>query len=474
MSIPGLGSFSSATAPTSAGTSDSTPTTQNVSLQPFWEYRFEVPVSSSLTVRLLSGGAEKDGTELAPNNPYTFSGTKSKINTWQGCKLEVTSTSSGSYDAYISELTEETSLVSYINLHFKLMGLRTSVAKEKPLESMGPRLMVVGPSNSGKTSLVRMLAAWATRMGSQPLVVNTDPSQGMLCLPGTLSAAVFATIMDITTEWGGTPTSGPSGIPVKLPLAYYYGLRDPEDSIKAFKGLLSRLSLATTSRMADDGELRISGMLIDTGPVNASKPNYDYLSHIIAEFSVNIVISLGSERMSAELSKRFLGQKTSLGEEINVIGLDKSGGVVERDEAFMQRVRERSIKEYFFGDARRTLSPGTQNIGFDEVKVWRVGDALSTKSDDEDLYDPTPSVSYVLEKTEPSIMMLNCTLAVMLASVHDSASAIRDANVMGFVYITEVDEKKKRLKVLAPVNARLGDRPLLWGSWPEPMVSLLG
>lgn len=71
-------------------------------------------------------------------------------------------------------------------------------------------------------------------------------------------------------------------------------------------------------------------------------------------------------------------------------------------------------------------------------------------------------------------MMLNCTLAIMYAKPHDSPENIRDANVMGYVYITDVDEKKKRLKVLSPVNARLGDRPLVWGNWPEPMVSLLG
>lgn len=71
-------------------------------------------------------------------------------------------------------------------------------------------------------------------------------------------------------------------------------------------------------------------------------------------------------------------------------------------------------------------------------------------------------------------MMQNCTLAVMYASIHDTPDTIRDANVMGFVYVADVDEKRKKLKILAPVSARLGDRPLLWGSWPEPMVSLLG
>lgn len=79
-----------------------------------------------------------------------------------------------------------------------------------------------------------------------------------------------------------------------------------------------------------------------------------------------------------------------------------------------------------------------------------------------------------MHKVEPSLMMQNCTLAVMYASVHDGPATIRDASVMGFAYVADVDEKRRKLRILAPVSARLGDRPLLWGAWPEPMVSLLG
>ena len=62
----------------------------------------------------------------------------------------------------------------------------------------------------------------------------------------------------------------------------------------------------------------------------------------------------------------------------------------------------------------------------------------------------------------------------MHASVKDSPENIRTASVMGFVYVSEVDEDRKKMKVLAPVSGRLGDRPLVWGRWPEPFISLLG
>lgn len=81
--------------------------------------------------------------------------------------------------------------------------------------------------------------------------------------------------------------------------------------------------------------------------------------------------------------------------------------------------------------------------------------------------------SPIFDRVEPSSQMLHCVMAVMYAGTHDALEVIRDASVMGFVYVAEVDDKKRRLRVLAPVSGKIGDRPLLWGSWPEASVSLI-
>lgn len=78
--------------------------------------------------------------------------------------------------------------------------------------------------------------------------------------------------------------------------------------------------------------------------------------------------------MTAELSGRFASGRTSLGEPINVIGLDRSTGVVERSEAFLERSREQAIKGYFYGDARRALSPQIQQVDFDALVIYRASD----------------------------------------------------------------------------------------------------
>ncbi len=59
---------------------------------------------------------------------------------------------------------------------------------------------------------------------------------------------------------------------------------------------------------------------------------------------------------------------------MTVVKLDKSGGCVDREETYMQESREASIKEYFFGDAKSTLSPHTQQIGFDDAVIYKIKD----------------------------------------------------------------------------------------------------
>jgi polyribonucleotide 5'-hydroxyl-kinase len=194
---------------------------------------------------------------------------------------------------------------------------------------------------------------------------------------------------------------------------------------------------------------------------------------------VNIIVVLGSTRINAELTKRFAGEKTSLGEPIQVIGLDKSEGVVERDEAFLQQTREAAIKEYFFGDARRTLSPQIQQVDFDSLVIYKASDCKllphATAAKHTLTLDPDSTHGGdTMIREEPSSLLQHWTLAVMHAGLRDSPGTVRAASVMGFVYVADVDEERRKVRLLSPVGGRLGDRPLVAGRWPEPFMNLLG
>ena len=228
--------------------------------------------------QLLSGTAEIFGTEIAQNQnePYVFLGHKAAIFTWHGCRIEVTGKCQSDY------IAEETPMVSYANTHFALELLREHATESSGL---GPRVLIVGPDNSGKTSLAKILAGYAIRSGRTPVVTNLDPKEGMLTVPGTISAAALESIIDVSEGWGSSPINGPSQIPVKLPLVYNYGVEDPEAKPELYKPLVRRLALSVNSRLQDDSDTMRTGCIIDTpGIISQGKSNYDMVQHIVAEF----------------------------------------------------------------------------------------------------------------------------------------------------------------------------------------------
>ena len=91
----------------------------------------------------------------------------------------------------------------------------------------------------------------------------------------------------------------------------------------------------------------------------------------------------------------------------------------------------------------------------------------------EDTKPAEPDVPLV--RVRPAKDMEAATMAVMGVGPRDVADAerVRGAVVLGFVYVADVDLDRRKVKILAPVSGRLGDRPLVWGSWPQALFNLL-
>ncbi|KAG9767597.1 mRNA cleavage and polyadenylation factor IA/II complex, partial [Aureobasidium melanogenum] len=480
------------------------------------EWRFEVAVGKYVQVKLLSGDAELFGTELVPGNTYTFTGVKAAIYTWNGCSFEV------SGDALQSEYTaEETPMSEYINVHFALETLRER-AKASGNGREGPRVLILGPDNAGKTTLAKILTGYSNRSARSPVVVNLDVKEGVLSIPGTLTATVFKTMMDVEEGWGTAPMSGPNGaIPVKLPLVYFFGSSRPEEKGGAvYKAQLRRLALSVTGRLAQDAEARESGLIIDTpGSLTSAKEGHEIIQDIVSELAVSAIICLGSERLYSDMVKRFDGQpivSRSSGSSINnggappgtisVIKLPKSGGCVDRDEAYMQAFRAAQIKAYFYGNPRLSsgisLQPRQQQVDFSTLSVWRrvssTPDPTSSSSafndeDDETFLPgginddtstspggvggasskvPLPASQIYERVSAPFAAMRNAILAVMNCDPEAEQEVIRDSSVMGFLYVTDTDEARGRISLLSPVAGRVPSRAIVWAGWPEPVLGM--
>ncbi|KAI9376399.1 hypothetical protein BJX61DRAFT_538928 [Aspergillus egyptiacus] len=393
------------------------------------EWRFEVAFGTTVRVKLLTGTAELFGTELAPSQTYTFSGTKAAIYTWHGCTLEVsagdavtgldgmtaTTTTRGGLGAggCQSEYTaEETPMVEYANVHFALETLR---AEAKANGKDGPRVLILGPEDAGKTSLAKILTSYAVKVGREPIVVNLDPTEGMLSVPGTLTATAFRAMLDVEEGWGSSPMSGPSAVPVKLPLVYFYPMTNPlEAEGSVYRPIVSRLALSVMGRMAEDEDARETGIIVDTpGILSQSRAGaLEMVNHIVTEFSITTILVIGSERLYSLMMKNYDNKPSSSAsaaasdERISVVKLSKSGGCVDRDAAFMKAVRESQIRTYFFGNpvpstassalslsasstTNVTLSPHAQQLDFDSLALYNytTSSAEDENADDDD-YDP--------------------------------------------------------------------------------------
>ena len=70
--------------------------------------------------------------------------------------------------------------------------------------------------------------------------------------------------------------------------------------------------------------------------------------------------------------------------------------------------------------------------------------------------------------------MQNAIVAIVHAEPNDNQENIRDACVIGYIFVAEVDEKRRKLKVLAPLSGRLPNTAMVWGVWPEGATDLVG
>ncbi|KAK5165393.1 Cleavage polyadenylation factor subunit clp1 [Saxophila tyrrhenica] len=480
LSLPGLGLQSSHIASGSnVPNAAAQQTARQEDLAPRTEWRFEVNFQQQYTIRILSGNAELFGVELASNQPYNFSGIKGAIFTWQGCRLEISGEAESEY------LGQETDYaVEWLNVHGMLETARDD-AQSTPNGDGGPRVLVVGPDYVGKSSLIRSLTAWAVQSGWTPTIVNGDPREGLLAPPGSMSAVTVGSWLSVEDGYGISPISGPTVSPVKAPLVYHCPYTSPTEKPEIYKSLLTRTALSVTNKLEENALAKHSGLIIDTpGALNDPRSNYATVAHIVSEFSISLILTLGSERLSNDLIRRFSGT-TAGADAIPVLRITKPAGAAEKDAQFMKQLQNQQIRQYFFGSSKDPLNPHSHTIAFADLNIWRANsrsltqamNSSATMDDSDDDYAPTSSMgsSQDFERVTPSQEMLGRLVAIKFCAGSETDEvAIRDSAVMGFAYVSEVDEGKKRVRFLSPHPQRWGDRAMVWGGWPEAVVDLVG
>jgi polyribonucleotide 5'-hydroxyl-kinase len=411
---------------------------KTVQLEKEHEFRFEVEWDATIQIKLLEGTAEIFGTEMAHLRAYSFSGSKGAIFTWHGATLEIT----GSCHSYTAT---ETPMITYLNIHAAIED-QILRARQQQLPE-GPRVILVGPTDSGKTSLSKTFLSYSARKGHQPIFVDLDIGQSSISVPGMIAALSIDKPIPIGKEEFSS----------SAPLVYFYGHVTPSENVKLYKMQIANLASDINEKFKQNDEARVSGLVVNTcGWVDGL--GYELLIYSISTLAANIVLVIDHERLYNDLLKQF-------GKTIKVVKLAKSGGVVTRDPAYRRKTRMNRIREYFYG-LSGDLCPHSTVVDFKDVVIYKVGGGPQAPQSAlpigaQSTVDPVRLVEII-----PSSEIVHSVLGVSHAKTPDQ---ILTTNLAGFLYVTEVNFERQKITCLAPCPGPLPSKYLLLGSlkWLE-------
>jgi len=470
------------------------------------ELRIEIEAKGTqhkCTIQLVSGTAELFGTELLQGREYTFapplppgstsssnvSGSSSSsasgpsedssanlrfaIFTWHGCQLKIKGATKTAYKK------SDTPMISYLNVHGALENLRSMVRTGAGgggagQRATGPRCLVIGGPDSGKSTLCRILLSYAVRAGHTPIFIDLDVSQSAISIPGTISATSIESPISVETaaDIGGGGGSS-NTLSVKSPLTYFYGSLHPNAAPELYAKLTTRLAQVVERRLIEHPKANTGGIIVNTGGwADAScapgSSSYNLIISLVQRFGIDVLLVVDRDDLTQALKSDPALHPSSADSDsdstrhpsVHVAQVSRSGGVVIRDELNRKRSRQRNLRDYFYG-TNMEFTPHQKTVQFKEVEIYRVGGGPAVPSSALPLgakrvTDPTKVV-----RVTPSVDLIHHVLALSYAK--DSAS-ILESNVAGFVHVTAVDTQRKTLTILTPAPGPLPNNIFLCGN----------
>ncbi|OQR93792.1 pre-mRNA cleavage complex II protein Clp1 [Thraustotheca clavata] len=409
-------------------------------LKPNCEYRFEVQGEDEVLIRLSSGTAELFGVELAKDRDYRFRKCQLAIFTWHGCELVVTGKCAVSYTS------DETPMASIVNIHTQLDQIRIKAMNTK---TAGPRVLITGPTDSGKSTVTQILLNYALRMGRKPTFVDLDVAHGLLSVPGTITATPLETnCMSVEDDFILT-----------APIAYYFGHASLKDIPELYKYQVTELAKRVDQRLANDAEVNASGIIVNTSGL-IDNEGYQAILHCIQALHIDLVIVLGQDRLYSELN-------SAVGSTLTVIKLPRSDGVVQRSNQLRHQLRMDGFHTYFYGkkipnavptQSLYEYSPHVVELAFEDINIFRVHDLKVS-----DVMLPVGQVDDVQRlrvlPVDKGPELAHCIAAVIHQSnVKDDdlgmdPQSLLDASAAGFVQIKAVNVQTNRITLLVPCHA---------------------
>jgi len=249
----------------------------------------------------------------------------------------------------------------------------------------GPRVMVVGNTDTGKSTMVRIFASYAARLDYCPIVVDLDPGQNSLTLPGAMGAAlVDKKCLD--------PAQGFVGL---QPLVFCTGSNTPGKNTGVYRAALKALSSGVRKLLEVNETVRQSGCIINTCGWTEDT-GLDLIKESILAFAPDVILVMVGGSLLANIQRYVSTLKVSQGHgmwkadgggaagdstdwktdsrkpEIAVRKLAASDGIVARTRDERRISRERVVTKYFFGNREALLKPSILDIPVKDITVLRL------------------------------------------------------------------------------------------------------
>ncbi|KAJ9109036.1 hypothetical protein QFC21_000362 [Naganishia friedmannii] len=347
----------------------------------------------------------------------------------------------------------------------------------------GPRLMVLGPANAGKSTMLKNLVnlALGSGMGWAPAVVSLDPSNSPHLLPGSISLSTPTQTLPShhPSHFLGSPptTSAATTLASDVPtMGWYLGTSELGSSsggggrtcFPLWRKIVAAMQDAWEQRREKDDICRSSGLFIDTpssmtlpalGAAKGSTVRYGLVREVAEAFDVDVLIVIGNEKLTIEMQKLF--SKNG----VTVISAPKSGGVVELDDHYRNRIKSQQTKTYFYGEPplpprltnlpgrmvamEASLHPHSFTVSWDDLEIYRIGEETAAPSSALPMGSTRVLSATRLTRVDPSAP----------ANVHRLHNA-----VLGLVVVSDADKrqdlpprKAKRSMVDEAVKQENGD-----------------
>lgn len=375
-----------------------------IKVNPNSELRIKLKYHEEVRVKLISGSALLLGMELTKLFYYKLPKTKSTyLYTLTGCVIEIVRPDSATDVEFYSYEDEDRKNLQLFNLHQVLESCRLRSLKQS---NFGPRVLVLGSSNSGKSTVARTLCNLAVAQDWRPSLLDLDPVGAKQNFPGVLSCAR----LDQYTHQLRSNCEK---------IAYYFGASELKNRHDLFLALVESLIGVVDSALLQNlkrfkenlesgkfleelanRETFASGIIIDAPTAVESFSDSD-LRLFFGLLSPDFVIVIQNEYLKNKLEQLF--RQTH-----NIVSLVISGGISPVDQSEKSHQNTLQVQNFFYSDQMVFLR---DSIPFAHLGLYKLDSIASlplsylAKKDDEKLK---------LTKLDPRITELKGMILIFL------------------------------------------------------------